>query len=173
MMIGGGSRTTGDSLGGADGELARVGGAAGELARVGGADGELARVGGADGDFARSGAGIGGGAETGLERAGTGGGTEIGLDREASEGSGSLRSGSGVPSTIARSSATRSLDPGGGGGWVFGFLRCGGATSGVGDAIDDGRTSSTDQPDAKSAIRSLVSSPIRRRLRSSSGTSGR
>jgi hypothetical protein len=141
---------------------------------IGGADGERARVGGADGDLARIGAGIGGGAVTGLERAaGMGGGTEIGLDRDASAGGTCTRSGSGVPSTIARSRAVRSFDPGGGGGWVFGFLRVGAAGSGVGDPTGDDLASSTDHPEAKSAIRSLVSSPIRRRVRSSSGTFGR
>ena len=106
--------------------------------------------------------------------------------------------------TMLSSSALRSGEPGGGGGFVRPLARVGtgaeggAAAAGVGDgtaavgfgvAIDAGAgfgvwsgiagtagpfaSSSSVQPDAKSAIRFFVSSPSRRRRRSSSGTGER
>jgi hypothetical protein len=105
--------------------------------------------------------------------------------------------GSPFVSTILSSSALRSADPGGGGGTVRGLRRGGSAGAlgsptsmagvaafGVADGDGAGVAAradvpgsgspasgdSTVQPDARSAIRALVSSPSRRRVRSSSGT---
>jgi hypothetical protein len=83
----------------------------------------------------------------------------------------------------------RSADPGGGGGFVRGLVRGGGsgaAAAGAGGGVTalgfgvgvwtgaggggSPPSPSSDQPDAKSAMRLFVSSPRRRRVLSSSGT---
>lgn len=96
----------------------------------------------------------------------------------------------GAAATILSSSALRSGEPGGGGGFVRCFARGGGGSAaGLGVASDAGAgfgvcagtagpggslaSPSSDQPEARSAIRFFVSSPRRRRGRSSSGTDKR
>jgi hypothetical protein len=117
---------------------------------MGGTEGDLARsAGGAEGDFARSGSGGIGGALGDFARAAPS---------------------SFATSIIAFSSAWRSAEPGGGGGTVRGFLRgvAPGGAAGSGAVAAGG--GSTCQPSARSAMRSFVASPSRRRVRSSSGT---
>ena len=198
---------------------------------------ERSAVGGVVVGFERSAVG---GVVVGFERSAVGGctatgccpvwplGRTIGFAPVGSRGTvGSSRSRSALVATIFSSSALRSGEPGGGGGFVFAFLRGAGAAItpdesviaraapdgagvpsavGVPDELDagpdarpdagpdaapetgpeagpdaDGWTGSgaesgsfpsepTDQPEARSAIRDLVSSPSRRRFRSSSGT---
>ena len=76
-------------------------------------------------------------------------------------------------STIASSSALRAAEPGGGGGTVRCFLRGdgdGSVAAGGAGAAGGSSDFGTLQPSERSAIRALVASPSRRRVRSSSGT---
>jgi len=109
-----------------------------------------------------------------LDRGGGGGGLVGELVRSVPVAAGSS------DTEVSRSwSATRrAADPGGGGGAVLALgraLSAIGLGSGVGAAADRASLAggSTLQPDARSAMRPFVSSPRRRRFRSSSGTSER